>query len=721
MDMLDTPVLPAKPAPSMDRARRHDGDDVLHMLQSSFGFAAFRNHQESICRSLVDGRDALVVMPTGAGKSLCYQLPGLVRRARMQSPGAVIIVSPLIALMEDQVQKLQAWGVIAARIHSGRPRDESREVCQRYLRGELECLFIAPERLAVPRFPELLAKRTPALIAVDEAHCISHWGHDFRPEYRMLGERLPLLRAQGVPVVGLTATATPTVQQDIVTQLQLRDPLRAVHGFRRENIGLEVVDCAPAKRHELAARAIADPSHRPAIVYSPTRKEADALSSVFADEGLACEAYHAGMTPEQREQIQRRFLGGKTDIVIATIAFGMGVDKADVRTVVHLALPSSLEAYSQEVGRAGRDGKPARAILLGSRVDLKMHEFFMERDYPDDSVLRQLRGALSSEPMDEDVARKRSGLDEDAFAKAMEKLWIHGGVRIDADQRIVVGHDQYQRSYHAQRRHKETQLQSMARFLDDRGCRQLALLRHFGDDDDKKGVCGICDSCAPQDCRVRTQRGMSADEQEWVHALQARLHEAGARGLSTGKLFSETLERRGIDRRSYEHVLSALVRAGVVHVEDASFNNDRGELIHFQRATLAAGSAGGEMRMFVSTRDDGAKKPRGKTRRMEPAPREARSGRGASRGGGAQDAQWRAADQVVVQRLKDWRLQEAKLRRVPAFQIMSDRSLLAIAAATPKNKAQLQAVQGLAQRFIDRYAATVLAIIEGEEPPPDDM
>ncbi|HEY8022348.1 MAG TPA: DNA topoisomerase 3, partial [Thermoanaerobaculia bacterium] len=320
---------------------------LADLLRDPFRLPSFRPFQEAVCRAVVEGRDALLVMPTGAGKSLCYQLPGLARG------GTTLVVSPLIALMEDQVGKLRELGLRAERIHSGRDRAESRQVARDYLDGRLDFLFIAPERLAVPGFPELLARRKPVLVAIDEAHCISQWGHDFRPEYRMLGERLPPLRP--APVIGLTATATPRVQDDIVAQLGLAGAGRFIHGFRRTNIAVEVSETRPGARRAAVRALLADPARRPAIIYAPTRKEADALGAELALD-MPAAAYHAGMTGAARDRVQADFLAGRLEVIVATIAFGMGVDKPNVRTVVHTGLPGSLEGYYQEIGRAGRDG-----------------------------------------------------------------------------------------------------------------------------------------------------------------------------------------------------------------------------------------------------------------------------------------------------------------------------------------------------------------------------
>ncbi len=747
---------PSRGAPAGAGAGSRSTPVLLSLLQQRFGHPGFRPHQQRICETVADGHDALVVMPTGAGKSLCYQLPGLARR--VGQPGScVVVVSPLIALMDDQANKLVAQGFNAARIHSGCDREASREACRQYLRGELDFLFFAPERLAVPGFPELLAKRTPALVAIDEAHCISHWGHDFRPEYRMLGERLPLLRP--APVIALTATATPTVQDDIVELLGLGtaggheaasdddddsgpQALRAhrfIHGFRRENLALEVVDCAPTQRRTLAAKAVADPAHRPAILYAPTRKDAEEIAAEFADEGLECAAYHAGLNPKIRENVQNAFLKGALDVVVATIAFGMGVDKPDVRTVVHLALPSSLESYSQEVGRAGRDGKPSRALLLGSMVDSKMHGFFLDRDYPDSKELGRVWRVLDNEDTEEAVVRKASGLDEDTFAKAIEKLWIHGGA-LGFGGVWRRGHDKWEKPYLAQKRHKEAQIAGMTRFLDEKSCRQLALLRHFGDVDNK-GPCGICDGCDPKSCRLRQSRELTDEEDKLLKAIETRLRTVGSKGVSTGKLYAESLEPRGVDRRSFEHLLSALVRANRVVVEERVFNNDKGEKIRYMNATLASAatsSSAGTVSMFVSARDDSKKKPARKTRSAAAGSgaatksktttttyddEDTSSGRRTWDGderaraatptrGKRVDGEWAAADAQLMNRLRAWRLAEAQKAKAPAFTVFSDRVLIALAKACPSSLEQLALVPGLSKRLVDKKGHELIELCQ---------
>lgn len=347
-----------------------------------FTLSAFRPGQRDVIEAVFAGKDCVCIMPTGGGKSLCYQLPAIARA------GVALVVSPLIALMKDQVDGLISLGLRASFINSSLPPDEQHDRIARMQSGELDLVYVAPERFRSRRFVQALAATKIQLLAVDEAHCISEWGHDFRPDYARLGQ---YRRQLGSPqTIALTATATPDVREDIVRQLGLDSPRTFMAGFARPNLHYEVTTVGGAKDKDAVLLDFLNDTPGSGIIYVSARKRCEEVAETVARTGRRVGIYHAGLMPDQRRQAQEDFMRGKVEVVIATVAFGMGIDKADVRFVVHYNMPGSIESYYQEAGRAGRDGQPARCLLIYAPGDRYTQQFFIESSYPSPDVVHRV-------------------------------------------------------------------------------------------------------------------------------------------------------------------------------------------------------------------------------------------------------------------------------------------------------------------------------------------
>jgi len=677
------------------RAMDHAPDALESALTQLFGFPAFRPGQEAVCRAVFEGQDVLVVMPTGAGKSLCYQLPAVARG------GTALVISPLIALMEDQVAKLNEKGLCADRIHSGRTRESSRAAALAYRDKKLKFLFIAPERFSVPGFPEFLARHKPCLIAVDEAHCISQWGHDFRPDYRMLQSYFPMLRP--APIIGLTATATPVVQNDIAQQLGLQQPLRSIQGFRRKNIAIEVVEVSRAGRRDAVLDLLSDDSRRPGIVYVPTRLESDSLADDLGRH-FRTQPYHAGLRSDRRQQVQERFLAGDVDVIVATIAFGMGIDKPDIRTVIHTALPGSTEAYYQEIGRAGRDGGPSRAILMHSYADRHRHDFFFNRDYPEVDVVDALYKLLRTQPLKKEDLQTASRLDPDVFEKALDKLWVHGGAIIDPEENVVRGPGKWRDSYVSQGEHRSAQLEIMLRYAAAQQCRMAALVRHFGDRTDTQAWCGMCDFCAPGECIAQQFRDATFAEQRAARNVITTLK--GGFAKSTGKLHSEICPAEELDRNGFEELLAAMARSGLVALADAVFEKD-GKNIPYRTVRLVGEGSAADPAQPLPLQ---LRKAGDDSRTRKQRPRKVKRAPGATR-----EARVDSADEPLTRALREWRVAEAKSKGIPAFRIFTDKVLRQIVEDRPAAEEDLLAISGVGPGFTKRYGSEILKLVSASE------
>jgi ATP-dependent DNA helicase RecQ len=630
--------------------------DALDSALQRLGYAAFRPGQREAIEVLLQGGRLLLVAPTGGGKSLTYQLPSLLLN------GTTIVVSPLIALMADQVQALRARGVAATYLASTLDPELARRRMAELARGEYAIAYVAPERLALSGFRRLLAGLSCPLLAIDEAHCISEWGHDFRPEYLQLGDLIAELDPPHV--LACTATATPIVRDEILARLGLpADTPQHVHGFARPNLALRAVEIESARHaralvDDVLAEAIGFPdaaNRGAAIVYAPTRKRAEEECERLRQRGGdRVGVYHAGLGADARDAAQRAFSAGELDVVVATNAFGMGIDRADVRGVVHLAPPSSLEAYYQEVGRAGRDGQPAIGLLLASSQDLPLRRRLIERGSGD-----------GDRPAPEVVEHKWQ-----LFLELMR--WVEGG-----------------------------------------SCRHDAILRYFGDEAETLAGCGRCDVCsamhdgdAPDAAEVSiiVRKALSG-----VARVQGRFGLTAAARLLVGAT-DDRLARSGLDQVRTFGALSDWPEERVVRL---------------LRRCVSAGwvNFAGDDRPVVQLTEEGVRTMRGERPAgllLPPVERRgARGRRGATDGTTGANGKRRAAEPVVVREadaalfeaLRAHRMRVARDEGVPPYVVASDRTLRDLCLLRPRTRAELLAVHGIGPAKADRYGEGLLQVL----------
>jgi len=458
---------------------------VRDKAKEAFGHDTLLPGQAEASSAVLDGHDVLLVSPTGSGKSLVYQVAGLLL------DGPTLVVSPLLALQQDQIDGIEESSarVRAGRISSAESEAARREVLDAAAAGDLEFLFLAPEQLANPEVRDQVAALRPSLVAVDEAHCVSSWGHDFRPDYFRLGD---LLLEVGKPrVVAMTATAAPPVREDILARLDMRDATTIVTGFARDNIALDVVRHVEARDQRAAVLEAAEHAEGPGIVYCRTRPTAEEYAAELAARGRRTAVYHAGLGHKRREQAHQAFMDGEVDVIAATSAFGMGIDKPDIRWVLHAQVPESVDTYYQEVGRGGRDGRPARATLFYRPEDLSLGRFFSPGvpKAEDVTAVAAAVGAVGTEP---EAVAERAGLGRRKAGRLLNLLELarqtHDGPPEDLDAvarvlELAESHRNLERS----------RVEMMRTYAETDRCRSEFLVGYFGEELEER--CGLCDNC----------------------------------------------------------------------------------------------------------------------------------------------------------------------------------------------------------------------------------
>ena len=682
-------------------------EEAREVLREIFGFDEFLSGQQEIVECILEGRDGLAVMPTGGGKSLCYQLPGLVKE------GVTLVVSPLIALMKDQVDALQAKGVQAAVINSSQSWDEQKEILEETRAGRIKLLYVAPERFRAASFTTTMSNVKISMLAIDEAHCLSQWGHDFRPDYLRLGRARQEL---GNPqCVAFTATATPVVREDILKVLTLQNPFETITGFARPNLSFNITAVAKkADKFKRLREIILE--YKTGIVYCATRKKVDEVSETLASWGLKVAAYHGGMTDQERDRVQDSFISRRKDVAIATNAFGMGIDRSDVRFVAHFEVPGSVEAFYQEAGRAGRDGEAAWCELFWNFADTRTQEFFLEGVNPGPGVVRDLYEWLrsSSDEKNEvyrslDEMRDELGVSNGmAVGSALSLLGRLGyvqrfdvtGRRMRGTRLLKVGQAlELDEVAMAEKERRDRQkLDAMVSLCESGGCRQEWILDYFGEEGAECGTCDVCRSG-----RSGERRDLNDGEQlivrkalSGVARMSERLGRTWQPRFGRGKIIlmltgsqSQEVLNAGLNR---------LTTYGLLKEEGAAFLNelfpaltDAGYLQTIRK---------GDYPLLTLT-EKGHQVMTGKQSIRMIWPHRKTSA-------GSDEGPF---DSRVYSRLADLRTQICKKEGCPAYMVLSNRALEGLARQMPQSIAEALDVPGIGPGKANQYGEQFLNII----------